>query len=89
MTNTDNTILFPSYFPDGRPVPDLLTVEEAIKFLRLDTAGPVKSGQTTLQYYRSKGFLRATRVGKQLRYQRKELLKFLDLLTERTQKDVI
>ena len=88
MKENDNTILSPSFMPDdGRPAPELLTESEAITFLRLDIDGPEKPSQTLL-YYRKKALLRATRVGKKLRYQRKELLKLLDLLTERTQKDV-
>ena len=73
--------------PDGecRPCPELLTEQEAIQFLRLDVDGPEKPTKT-LQYYREQGLLRATRVGRRLRYQRKELLEFLDRLTERTQK---
>ena len=73
-----------SYFADGRPVPDLLTEEEAIQFLRLDIDGP-KSPQATLKYYRDKGLLRPTPVGKMNRYQRKEILRFLDTLTRNTQ----
>ena len=73
--------------PDGRPVPELMTEDELIRFLRLDVDGPANPSQT-LQYYRDKGFLRATRVGKRLRYQRKEALAFLDQLTEHTQRNV-
>ena len=70
--------------PDGqwRPCPALLTTQEAIRFLRLDVDGPEKP-EKTLQYYREKGLLRPTRVGKRLRYQRKELMPFLDRLTNR------
>jgi len=72
--------------PDGnQPCPDLLTEPETIRFLRLDVDGPEKP-EKTLQYYREKGLLRATRVGRRLRYQRKELLDFLDRITERTNK---
>ncbi len=69
-----------SYFADGMPVPGLLTEEEAIKFLRLDDGG-TKHPETTLEYYRSEGRLRGTRVGKRLRYLKSELLKFLDMQT--------
>lgn len=71
-----------SFFPDGTPVPDLLTAEETIRFLRLDINGP-KHPETTLQYYRNEGLLRGTQVGKNLRYLRSELLRFLDVLTAR------
>ena len=75
-----------SVFPgnQGQLCPDLLTEQETIRFLRLDVNGP-RDPQKTLRYYREKGLLRATRVGKRLRYQRKELLNFLDRLTESTE----
>ena len=68
------------FMPDGSPVPELLTEDEAIRFLRLDEDGP-KEPKLTLLYYRDKGLLRPTRVGKRLRYQKVELLRFLDSLT--------
>lgn len=77
-----------SYFSDGTPVPDLLTEEEAIRFLRLDIKGP-KHPEMTLQYYRSEGLLQATRVGKRLRYLKSELLIFLDRLTQETNQDYL
>ena len=67
----------------ARLCPELLTEHEAVQFLRLDVEGP-DNPTKTLQYYREQGLLRGTRVGKRLRYQRKELLSFLDKLTERT-----
>ena len=67
---------------NSRPCPELLTQDEAIRFLRLDVDGPRDPGKT-LRYYREKGLLRATQVGKRLRYQRKELLEFLDRPTEK------
>lgn len=82
--NTDcNTQFGISFFPNGKPVPDLLTESEAIILLRLDTDGP-KYPEQTLQYYREEGLLQATRVGKRLRYTKKELLALLERLTERT-----
>ena len=71
--------------PDGqdRACPELLTESEAIRFLRLDVEGPEKP-EKTLQYYREKGLLKATQVGRRLRYQRKELMAFLDRLTNRS-----
>ena len=70
-----------SYFADGTPVPDLLTEEEAIRFLRLDES-ETKHPKTTLEYYRSEGRLRATQVGKRLRYLKSELLNFLKFQTD-------
>jgi hypothetical protein len=76
-----------SVFPGGQGqlCPDLLTEEETVRFLRLDVNGP-SDPQKTLRYYRERGLLKATRAGKRLHYQRKELLNFLDKLTERTEK---
>ncbi|MHC4412566.1 MAG: helix-turn-helix domain-containing protein [Planctomycetota bacterium] len=48
--------------------------------------GEQANPKKTLRYYREQGLLKATRIGKRLRYQRKELLIFLDRLTERTEK---
>ena len=85
MNNNTDTTYSPTacFMPDGRPVPELLTEQEAISFLRLDADGP-KHPEQTLQYYRSEGLLRATKVGKRLRYTKSELLELLDRLTERT-----
>ena len=84
MSSNNTTIYIgPSYMPDGSPVPDLLTEEEAIIFLRLDKNGPA-TPERTLKYYRDEGMLRGTRVGQKYCYQRKELLDFLDRATERT-----
>ena len=84
MIDQNNTIhISPSYFPDGQPVPDLLTEEEAIIFLRLDKDGPANPSQT-LKYYRDQGLLKGTQIGKRLRYQRIELLRFLDMMTDKT-----
>lgn len=62
------------------PCPDLLTEEEAIRYLRLDIDGPAKP-TLTLRYYREKGMLKATRVGRRLRYRRIELDRLLEQLT--------
>ena len=74
------------YMKDGErivPTPQLLTEQETIQFLRLDIDGP-KNPKTTLQYYREQGLLRACQVGKRLRYTKTELLRILELLTEKT-----
>lgn len=71
--------------PDGNggftPCPELLTEEEAIRFLRLDGID-IEDPTNTLRYYRKKGLLRATQVGKCIRYRRIELENFLERLTE-------
>ncbi len=77
---------YPCFMPQGGqiiPVPEVLTEEEAIQFLRLDQDGP-KNPQNTLQYYREQGFLHACQIGKRLRYTKTELLRFLEIMTERT-----
>lgn len=77
----------PNYMNDeGKivPVPEVMTEQEVIKLLRLDIDGP-EDPEHTLGYYREKGLLRATRIGKRLRYWRKEILRFLERQTELTQ----
>jgi len=81
------TYLGPAYFPDGNTVPDVLTEQEAIHFLRLDVDGP-KHPELTLQYYRREGLLHAVKLGKRLRYTKTELLKFLDRLEQENRKNV-
>lgn len=71
------------YFPSGQPVPEVLTEEEAINFLRIDTIG-VKNPSTTLRYYREEGLLEATRISKKLFYTKQQLLQFLQMQTELT-----
>lgn len=63
------------------PCPELLTEAEAIRYLRLDLID-VEEPASTLRYYRRRGLLRATQVGKCVRYRRVELNKLLDRLTE-------
>lgn len=79
MTELCNNVT--SFFADGRPVPDLLTEEETISYLRLDCEDGPKNPSLTLKHYRDKGLLRPTRVGKTNKYLRSELLRFLEHLT--------
>ena len=67
--------------PDGRPCPLLLTEEETIALLRLNIDGPNRPTKT-LAYYRGKGLLKATRVGRRLRYRIEDLRGFLAELAE-------
>lgn len=63
------------------PCPELLTEDEAIRYLRLDEAGgdaPTK----TLARYRSMGRLHGTQVGRNIRYRRIELERFLERQTQ-------
>jgi hypothetical protein len=74
-----NDIFAIAVMPDGRPAPSVLTEAEAIKYLRLDSqkADPAR----TLQYYRDKKLLKATKIGKNLLYSRKELDRFVETMT--------
>lgn len=78
-------LMTPVVLPDGNggftSCPELLTEEEAIRYLRLDDI-KIEDPAGTLRYYRKKGFLRATQVGKSIRYRRVELEQMLDRLTE-------
>ena len=76
-----------AFFSNGRPVPDVLTEQEAIHFLRLDVDGP-KHPELTLQYYRREGLLKPVKLGKRLRYTKTELLNFLERLEQKNEKNI-
>lgn len=63
------------------PCPELLTEEEAIRYLRLDTIRGLRNPSETLARYRATGLLRGTQVSKSVFYRRVELDRFLDRLT--------
>lgn len=63
------------------PCPEVLTEEEAIRYLRLDTIRGLRNPKETLARYRSNGLLRGTQVSKKIFYRRVELDRFLDRLT--------
>lgn len=67
--------------PDGKPAPGLMTEAEAIRYLRLGEEGPSRP-ELTLRYYRERGLLKGTRVGRRIRYRRVELDRFLARITE-------
>jgi len=67
--------------PQPMPCPEVLTEEEAIRYLRLDLV-KVKDPAGTLAYYRRKGLLRGTQIGKSVRYRRVEVERFLQAITE-------
>ncbi len=71
-----NIYLGPVYMPNGTPAPEVMTAQETCRFLRLDEAN-LKNPATTLQYYRDKGILRGTKIGKTIRYTKEDLLDFL------------
>lgn len=63
---------------------DLLTPIEAAQYLRLDEHGEhtPKSAIRTLNYWRSRGELRATRFARRVWYRKAELDRFLERKTE-------
>ena len=88
MKTTDtNNLMFSAHavLPDGNggfaPCPELLTEDEAIRYLRLDIDGPTKP-ENTLRYYREKKKLKGTRIGKRVLYTRKALDEFLEKMTK-------
>ena len=64
-----------------QPCPELLTEAEAVRYLRLDQID-IEDPASTLRYYRKKGLLRATQVGKCVRYRRVELERLLECVTQ-------
>ena len=85
MDSTDNKILAFAVLPDGNggftPCPELLTEDEAIRFLRLDTVN-IKDPAATLRRYRDAGLLRAVQISKKIFYPRAELELFVMRLME-------
>ncbi len=63
--------------------PELMTPVEAAMFLRLDETGhSPKSAHRTLNYWRDRGELRATKYARHVWYLKNELEKFLGNKTE-------
>lgn len=63
--------------------PELMTPVEAAMFLRLDeTAHNPRSASRTLNYWRDRGLLRATKYARRVWYLKKELEAFLENKTE-------
>ena len=63
---------------------DLLTPVEAAQYLRLDETGShtPESAIRTLNYWRDKGQLKATKYARRVWYRRAELDRFLEVKTE-------
>lgn len=84
---TDKLLAGMAVLPDGNggygPCPVLLTEEEAVRYLRFDTLGR-KDPAKTLQYYRERGLLQATRISNVNFYLRESLDTFLATMTART-----
>lgn len=83
MRNEANMSVGLAILPGDPPqlCPELLTKDEAIRYLRLDVDGP-KNPVETLRHYREKGLLHGTQVGKRLLYRRVELERFLETQTK-------
>ena len=85
-SDADNKVSFitPTVLPDGNggytPCPELLTPQEAVRYLRLDTTGS-KRPLLTLRHYRQQHKLQVTRLGKRLLYSRRELDRFIEIMT--------
>ena len=63
--------------------PDLLSPIEAAQYLRLDETGHTpKAAIRTLNYWRNKGQLKATKFARRVWYRRSELDNFLAVKTE-------
>jgi len=80
----DNNAVFPisiCYMPDNTPAPYVLTSEEAIRFLRIDTNG-TKHPEATLQHYINEGLLVAITIGKCRKYPLPELVRFIERLSQ-------
>ena len=78
----------PIYMKQGNQLqvaPEIMTSTEAISFLRLDVIDGLKNPELSLQYLRQKG-LRTVKIGRCLRYPKKELLRFIDVLLEESEK---
>ena len=69
--------------PRPQAFPELMTPVEAAMFLRLDeTAHNPQSASRTLNYWRDRGLLRATKYARRVWYLKKELEAFLENKTE-------
>ena len=83
--NNTDVFVIPSVLPDGNggftPCPEVLTEDEAIRYLRLDLEVSSDPRQT-LKYYRDKGELVAIRIGRKNRYRRRDLDDFLSIKSE-------
>ena len=78
-------LALPAAWPPRPPVfPELMTPLEAAQYLRLDQTGshtPL-SAVRTLNFWRNKGQLRATKYARHVWFRRTELDRFLEVKTE-------
>ena len=75
-----STLLSHLLFRPGDPCPDLLTDDDTVKYLRLDSID-IKNPKDTLQRYRKEGLLKGTQVSKKVFYLRRHLDEFLEKMT--------
>ncbi len=89
MSSNNNIITLqgPFYMPDGTPAPFVMTEEEPIKFLRIDT-NKTKRPEMTIQFYINKQLLTPIKIGKFRKYPLSELLKFIENLHDEKQEDI-
>jgi len=77
---------FATPLPDGNggfsPCPVVLTEEELIRYIRLDTLG-IKNPHNTLRYYRNRGLLKATKISNHNIYTRETADQFLREMTKK------
>ncbi len=82
MDNKNDIFSIPTvYMPDGTPAPYVLTADEAVKFLRINTNG-TKYPEATLDYYQKEGLLCPVTIGKCRKYPLPELLRFVETLSQ-------
>lgn len=77
---TLTTIFLPSTSDrPAEPAPFLLTEEETVRLLRLDA---IADPYSALKRYRDKGWLKATQMGRHVRFQLPDVLKCLETARE-------
>lgn len=74
---------YPVYMPDGRIAPLLMTAEEACHLLRIEIEEG-KTGAQALDWYRRGHGLRATIIGKHLKFRLQDVLEFINRHAEET-----
>ena len=80
MQEYENVFIQPHHFmPDGSIMPELLTEQETIVFLRLEQE---KNASRTLKYYRDKGQLKGVKIGTNFLYPKQELFNFIQVATD-------
>ena len=79
--NNETCSVSTAYMPDGTPAPYVLTSEEAVEFLRINTNG-TKHPEATLDHYQREGLLCPVTIGKYRKYPLPELIRFISRLSE-------